>query len=53
MLDGTDDALWPFWSPDSRAIAFFVRVVLKRWILKVDVYKRVNLFVVQEGGLER
>jgi len=28
-LPGTDDALWPFWSPDSRSIAFFARSRLK------------------------
>jgi serine/threonine protein kinase len=29
-LDGTDGATYPFWSPDSRAIAFFAGNTLKR-----------------------
>jgi len=30
MLDGTEDATGPFWSPDSRSIGFFSRGKLKR-----------------------
>jgi Tol biopolymer transport system component len=30
VLVGTDDARWPFWSPDSRAIAFFAQGELRR-----------------------
>jgi Tol biopolymer transport system component len=30
MLAGTEDAGWPFWSPDSRSIAFFASGKLKR-----------------------
>jgi serine/threonine protein kinase/Tol biopolymer transport system component len=29
MLAGTDEARWPFWSPDSRTIAFFARGELR------------------------
>lgn len=29
-VDGTDDAFFPFWSPDSRSIAFFMRGKLWR-----------------------
>ncbi|HEV8231856.1 MAG TPA: hypothetical protein VGQ75_05880, partial [Thermoanaerobaculia bacterium] len=29
-LNGTDDALHPFWSPDGRSIAFFTPTALKR-----------------------
>jgi Tol biopolymer transport system component len=29
MLAGTDDARWPFWSPDSRTIGFFARGELR------------------------
>jgi len=29
-LDGTDDASYPFWSPDSRAIGFFAQGKLKK-----------------------
>ncbi|HSE48435.1 MAG TPA: protein kinase [Terriglobales bacterium] len=29
-LDGTDGAAWPFWSPDSRQLAFFADAKLKR-----------------------
>ncbi len=30
MLEGTDDASFPFWSPDSQSIAFFANGKLKR-----------------------
>jgi serine/threonine protein kinase len=30
MIEGTDDADYPFWSPDSRSIAFFARGKLRR-----------------------
>jgi len=30
VLDGTEDASWPFWSPDSRDIAFFAAGRLRR-----------------------
>jgi Tol biopolymer transport system component len=30
MLQGTDEAIWPFWSPDSRWIAFFAGGKLKK-----------------------
>ena len=30
LLNGTDDASYPFWSPDSRSIAFFSQNQLKR-----------------------
>jgi Tol biopolymer transport system component len=29
LLDGTEDAIYPFWSPDSRSIGFFSRGKLK------------------------
>jgi serine/threonine protein kinase/Tol biopolymer transport system component len=34
LLPGTDDALLPFWAPDSRSVAFFSRRTLKR--LEID-----------------
>jgi Tol biopolymer transport system component/DNA-binding winged helix-turn-helix (wHTH) protein len=33
VLDGTEDAGWPFWSPDSRSIAFFAHGKLQRVFL--------------------
>jgi serine/threonine protein kinase/Tol biopolymer transport system component len=30
MLQGTEDALYPFWSPDSRSLGFFTNGKLKR-----------------------
>ncbi|MBI1790820.1 MAG: PD40 domain-containing protein [Acidobacteria bacterium] len=33
-LPGTEDAFFPFWSPDSRSIAFFAQGKLKR----VDIW---------------
>jgi Tol biopolymer transport system component len=39
VLDGTDDAVYPFWSPDSRSIGYFA----------VDKLKRIDL----EGGAPR
>ena len=35
-LAGTDDALWPFWSPDSRSVGFFTPSTLK----KIDLNSR-------------
>jgi len=29
-LPGTDDAIYPFWSPDSREVAFFAAGKLKK-----------------------
>src|SRR6185295_5814207 len=34
-LDGTDDALFPFWSPDSRSVGFFVLATNK--LRRIDV----------------
>ena len=33
-LPGTDDATFPFWSPDSHSVGFFAELKLKR----VDIY---------------
>ena len=30
LLSGTEDARWPFWSPDSRTIAFFAQSELRK-----------------------
>jgi eukaryotic-like serine/threonine-protein kinase len=30
MIEGTDNALWPFWSPDSRFVGFFADGKLKK-----------------------
>ncbi|HSE42910.1 MAG TPA: protein kinase [Acidobacteriota bacterium] len=32
-IPGTEDATLPFWSPDSRSIAFFTETELKKWTI--------------------
>jgi Tol biopolymer transport system component len=41
LLPGTDDGMFPFWAPDSRAIAFFANGQLKR--LNLDAASALTL----------
>ena len=48
-LVGTDDAVWPFWSPDSRFIGFFARGKLKK--LELSTGRIQDLCEVTDGAL--
>jgi eukaryotic-like serine/threonine-protein kinase len=47
-LPGTDDAVFPFWSPDGRFVGFFVGTKLKK--IEVSGGPPVTLCEVPEGG---
>jgi DNA-binding winged helix-turn-helix (wHTH) protein/Tol biopolymer transport system component len=48
-LAGTDDAIWPFWSPDSRFIGFFAGGKLKKLELSTGTIR--DLCEVANGAL--
>jgi serine/threonine protein kinase len=49
-ITGTEDALHPFWSPDSRSIAFFTPTALKRVDLSGGVPLRLCDVIAGRGG---
>ncbi len=49
-LDGTEGATFPFWSPDSRSIAFFAEGLLKRIDIESGLVKPLTRAIVPAGG---
>ena len=52
-LAGTDGALYPFWSPDSRSVAFTAGGVLKRIDLDSGLVRTLAKRSVRRRGMER
>ena len=50
LLAGTDNAAWPFWSPDSRSIGFFVPNKLKAVEISGGPAREIADVVVGKGG---